>query len=517
MLDQFNLLDPEVVPIQTELANLRQLVGVASNQILASANDNRLSAREQTSIEWSPSVKENLKRLSTYVTKIKSLQEKLNSEIIPTVENDISRLQDTVPNRRLTLMRLAAKYPAVLDGEHLRAISCQTRLPVDIDPNVLDASRLDSLVEDVAAEHVRIREQLSGYADRLDTIDSDLKSILVEGEGLDGTKLYEFLEQKIVFEVPGLLSSISSDLLDLSLVQARTRADSIDLTHVDLSMQSAICIARNNRRDWMNARASLVDTWRAIAFVANDLEGVLDVVVDGGLGTDGDNPLDFRSSKGTLRMGLEFDAPLTRLLERNNYRQVLIDYQQGRRDYYQFVDRVSQGLRSTIRTLDLNALNFETRRVAVLSAIQQVVLNDEIRTLNEERGQAQGVTAARDIVQALSDLQGAQDDFMGVWLTYEVTRRFLDFDLGTMQLDENGFWIDPGSIQEGVVPYVCEPDCVESLTQCIGLCDPPDEVVLVDNIGIPVDEPHGPNSLDFRAADPPEPLILSPAFATESE
>ena len=123
------------------------------------------------------------------------------------------------------------------------------------------------------------------------------------------------------------------------------------------------------------------------------------------------------------------------------------------------MDRVSQGLRSTIRTLELNELNFETRRVAVLSAIEQIVLNDEIQTLNEERGQAQGVTAARDIVQALSDLQDAQDAFMGVWITYEVNRRFLDYNLGTMELDARGIWIDPGPIRGGVPPFAVDP-CV---------------------------------------------------------
>jgi hypothetical protein len=243
----------------------------------------------------------------------------------------------------------------------------------------------------------------------------------------------------------------------------------------------------------MNARASLVDTWRAIAFVANDLEAFLNIVADGDLGTEGDNPLDFRSSRGTLRVGMEFDAPFTRLLERNNYRQVLIDYQQARRSYYQYVDRVSQGLRSTIRTLELNELNFETRRVAVLSAIEQIVLNDEIQTLNEERGQAQGVTAARDIVQALSDLQDAQDAFMGVWITYEVTRRFLDYNLGTMELDAQGIWIDPGPIRGGVPPYAADTCVTEG-----GLQLAPGDRLWLDGD-------------DLESLPPVEPLIYRPS------
>ena len=192
--------------------------------------------------------------------------------------------------------------------------------------------------------------------------------------------------------------------------------------------------------------------------MANDLEGVLDLVVEGDLDTVGDNPLDFRATTGHMRFGMRFDAPLTRLLERNQYRQVLIDYQQAKRTYYQFIDGVSQTLRGALRTLMLNELNFESRRIAVLSAIDQIVLNDEIQTLVEERGTAQGVTAARDIADALRSLQQAQDDFMGVWATYEVNRRFLDFHLGTMQLDENGKWIDPGSIMSGQFDRSDSPD-----------------------------------------------------------
>ena len=71
---------------------------------------------------------------------------------------------------------------------------------------------------------------------------------------------------------------------------------------------------------------------------------------------------------------MQFDAPLTRLAERNIYRQSLIEYQQARRNYYQFRDRVSQGLRSTLRQVRLNEINFELRRAAVLVAISQVDL-----------------------------------------------------------------------------------------------------------------------------------------------
>jgi hypothetical protein len=54
-------------------------------------------------------------------------------------------------------------------------------------------------------------------------------------------------------------------------------------------------------------------------------------------------------------------------------------------------------------------------------------------------------TTARDLVSALGDLLNVQNDFMSVWVNYEVERMNLDFNLDTMQLDEEGLWIDPGS------------------------------------------------------------------------
>jgi hypothetical protein len=57
-------------------------------------------------------------------------------------------------------------------------------------------------------------------------------------------------------------------------------------------------------------------------------------------------------------------------------------------------------------------------------------------------------TVARDLVEALLNLQQSQETFVTVWGDYEIQRRFLDFDLGTMTLDERGLWIDPGSVTD---------------------------------------------------------------------
>jgi outer membrane protein TolC len=218
------------------------------------------------------------------------------------------------------------------------------------------------------------------------------------------------------------------------------------LVQVDLHPAAALEIARQNRRDWMNARASLVDAWRLIEFVADDLESTLDLEINGEMKNTGDNPFNFDADTGRLNARIRFDAPLNRFSERNAYRQKLIEYQQARRNYYALEDQIARGLRNTIRTLQASRRNFEIRREAVRAADLQIELNEDIRLIQEANRQPSGPTAARDAVSALSDLLTAQNDFLSVWVTYEVLRRTLDFDLGTMQLDTRGMWIDPGTI-----------------------------------------------------------------------
>jgi hypothetical protein len=202
----------------------------------------------------------------------------------------------------------------------------------------------------------------------------------------------------------------------------------------------------------MNARASVVDSWRLIQFNANDLGSGLNLVFNGDIGNVGDRPFDLRPSNGRLRVGLQFDAPLTRLAQRNVYRQSLIEFQQAKRNYYQFRDRVQRDVRSSLRQLKLDDLNFELRRAAVHVAITQVdlarlKLSEPARPVSaslpgqptQPGGQAQfGETLARDLVTAIIDLLNVQNDFLSVWVDHEVQQLNLDFDLGVIELDARG-------------------------------------------------------------------------------
>jgi hypothetical protein len=361
---------------------------------------------------------------------IQPLVRQLDQVAQPLVQQRQRILQDNPWLGELDRWRIAPDdAEAALNGGEFVEVRRLKRLFVQFVDTLLDApAKFDTLPAKVKAYEAKI------------------DALLAEGPRLTPDELIRRFRQDISPAIPQDLVDLANNVLELSLVQARDRAETVSLAQVDLHPDAALEIARQNRLDWMNARAALVDSWRLIQFNADDLQSTLDIVFSGDLGTRDDNPFKFDAANGRLRAALQFDAPLTRLSERNTYRQALIEYQQARRNYYAYQDQVASGLRDTIRTIQSSQRNFEIRRDAVRVADLQIELNEDIRRLQEANRQPSGPTAARDAVSALSDLLSAQNDFLSVWVTYEVLRRALDFNLGTMQLDSDGLWIDPGPI-----------------------------------------------------------------------
>lgn len=275
--------------------------------------------------------------------------------------------------------------------------------------------------------------------------------------------------------VPAIIATnveMASLLSELTLVEARARLETISIETIELSPGDALEIARSNRLDWMNNRAALVDTWRLIEFNGNRLESNLDVVLNGEMGTVGDNAVKFRARDTTVSAGLRFDTPFNRRVERNDFRQQLIFYQQARRQMITYEDGVNRGLRTLLRELEQLRVNLEIQRRAVAISIRRV---DQTReNFNKPTPPAQpgqpvaqfGPTAALNLLTALSDLRSSQNNFMSVWLNYHAGRMRLLRDLGIIQIDNEGVWIEE-SVQNALnaamagVPVEMPPDVPE--------------------------------------------------------
>lgn len=402
LLDRFTLIDPELSRLQNDLGPLLYEI------------------RSQRDTP-------NLEQLLLSAGRIAELDTRVSARVASAMA-DYEELRPRIPERLVQLERVQRQVEET---------------GADVDPRIYDGQRLQ---ERIAYLGTRLPALASEFADN--------HQELVKSRSQQKDAKAEDVWKKLNADA----TQLSDLLLELSLVQAETRLQGVVLVPLDLRSDDGVKIARANRLDWMNARANLVDVWRQIEVDANDLESDLDLVISGQARTRGDNLAEFHPDASRLTFGLQFDTPVNRLAERNQYRETLINYQRARRNYMLFEDRVTQSIRNTLRIVELSRINFEVRRAAVQVAIAQVdiarlKLNPPVQP--GQQATRTSPTAARDLVSALSDLLDAQNDFLNVWVNYEVLRLLLDFELGTMELDEQGQWRDPGAI---VTPEVSEQD-----------------------------------------------------------
>ncbi len=345
----------------------------------------------------------------------------------PTVE----QLQRTIARAAQLHARVAGRFK-VVDGDMKK---------MNVVAVVRESRMTDRQREVFKGERVTLAEDLK----RLRAQHEKSATLIREARAEAKTKLDGEAKKLLLEKVIGINSGVASVVGELSLVQARSRLETIQLARrVKITAEDALAISRANRLDWMNARASLVDSWRLVEYNANALESGVSIVFSGDMKNEGDNPFKLQGPTGSLRAGLQFDAPLTRLRERNSFRQQLIVYQQSRRQMIQFEDGMYQGFRNSLRTLKLREQNLEIQRRQVKIAIRRVDQTRETLTRPPVPGQpAQlGPTATQDLISALSALRDAQNNFMSVWLAYYGGRMSLMRDLGVMRVDGNGLWID---------------------------------------------------------------------------
>ncbi len=466
ILERFELIDRLLRSRREQLIEVRNQVGAINIALLGTATTKveEVTGLPQSQLVWSSEVADRIAKLRAEVQPLAEFNKKLIDDDLPRIAKDLEQFADSLPERREQNSELLEMY------RREQQMICSLLNVTEIDESIFDVQRLDELITELQQDYAELETRLAAHQTTIETLDQTLQQYIERGPGTDDPlAIASDLRVNVVLASQDLLAEISDDVLSLQLIQARARTESVLLPKVSIEPATALEIARRNRRDWANARASLVDSWRLIEFNADDLESSLDVVFSGDVQNVGNNPADLRTSTGRLRVGLQWDAPITRLQERNTYRQSLIDYEQAKRSYYSFEDDVWQLIRGEVRQLQANRLNFEIGRQSVRIAATQLELNEDIRSLRDARGLSSGPTAARDTVQALNDLLNSQNQLLNIFVNYEVVRRSLDLDLGTMQLTSEGLWIDPGPISPESL-LALEGTRVAGMIDCGGNC-----------------------------------------------
>ncbi|QDV24710.1 coiled-coil domain-containing protein [Aureliella helgolandensis] len=444
LLEPFKLISQELRNRRLEVQGYRKGLGETNTRILelARVETNPDTGADERVVDSTRGLTMELSQLLPQIDPVRALVDRIAQVDIRAIENDIAVLRQNLPTRLQQL-------------EQLRQVALQEKdmvcslLPFgNFNLSFLEGEGLEELPTQLESELAELITRLEKQRASLEEVHASIERLLA-GSSTPTTARQRFIDvsDNVILASQDFIADLNDTVLALQIVQARARTESVLLPEIDIDPQSALEIARSHRRDWLNNRAAIVNTWRSIEVVADDLESYLDLTFSGDVQNVGDNPLALRSSTGRLRVGLAWDAPITRLQERNNYRQVLITYQRAKRSYYQFEDGIWSSLRSSLRTVRQNQLSFEIQRFAVQNAALQNSVNADIRLINETLGRPSGNTAALDAFQGLDAFLRTQNTLIGIYVNFEALRRSLDLDLGTMELDAEGLWIDPGPIR----------------------------------------------------------------------
>ena len=367
--------------------------------------------------------------------------------------SDATELQTSIEN----LQDRVGIFPEDVSADQVQsaisaAYSLLDDVRIQLDGVETDMERMNDSVQirskSMSAEeqdiYGRDRDQLEKATTDLNYKFEEAKQELEKLEVQLATGTEKATARQLIIWIKNLLRYTKRSLL----VRARTRLEAVTVQDIKLDSLDAFQIALRNRLDFMNGRAALVDSWRQIQVRADALQSVLNLTATGDLRTARNNALSFRAPTGSLSAGVEFDAPLTRLLERNDYREALITYQRSRRDYIQSRDSLHLGLRTLLRNVQQLRTNLEIQRRAVAIAIRRVDLTQEELFAPQpppRPGQAAaqfGPTSAFNLLSSLSALRDTQNSFLRAWLEYYAARMRLARELGVMQLDPEGKWVE---------------------------------------------------------------------------
>jgi hypothetical protein len=440
-IKRFQFISPEMQLLQNDIGDFLGIYSFGAAQPLKETEDPRkdpLSAGPESITLVPPALEGQPAPLPPPL----SGDEEGTSPSIKDIRDQLSR--DVVKNalERLDILRARVEEQAGDVLEDLRIV-----------PDVA-AARIAGMTPSARESFQRELQLLSDDHQRLlNQINASEDEIEVLMNGVNEANL-DLTSDAIV----ELVSDIAASVDEMSLIQARARVEAINIVPERINPDIAFEIARANRLDWMNNRAGVVDQWRLIQYNAMKLLAGLDVELDGDLRSTGNNPARLRGPAGSMSASLQFDAPLTRLLERNDFRQAIIQYQQVRRQQIAYEDSIKLSLRQSLRQLELSERNLETQRRAVIIAIRRVDQTrltlmqpadpppapsfDGSAPISETAAGQLSPTATLNLIYAFNDLRSSQDALTSIWINYLATRASLAYQLGVMELTDDGMWID---------------------------------------------------------------------------
>lgn len=302
-----------------------------------------------------------------------------------------------------TYLNLQGRIDQVKNAENNYKSLCTQR---DIVEAQVMANKANPLEADQAAQQV------------LEARDSWISSVASYERSLD--------QFKLLLSVP-IETNLQINSGGLGLIAA------LGVKRMDIESEKAVALALENRLDLKNTKDQVEDARRKIPVAEDLLKPGMDLVLGYGADSDGRKAmLDFADGEKNYTLGLDYDLPLDRKSERNNYRQAFINYAAAQREYEAAHDEVVLEVRNDLRNLNLAVEQYAIQENSLKLAEKRV----DRDTLYFEQGKA----ITRDVLESQNALLSAQNAVTSALIDYYSARLDLLLAMEALQVDENGMW-----------------------------------------------------------------------------
>lgn len=416
LLKQFELVSPALEELQAETQKLAEAQGRLRSpseapRVLLQDHFARLQDLRDRAIAFMPELSAELSQWQTRLDSIdrESLGEEdlldfdQQTSLVKQVSGRVKELREAFENRTVPERELASKIAAYPEQPQ----------PVEELPNV--SQSVEDLLDGKSFKELK-------FEDWYPEEEVDATVLTIEG-----------LQEQIG-------EQLSEEVSELFQLQTQIRLFLLDIEPRAIEEEAAITFAHQNRLDLMNRKATVVDAFRRVEVAADRLQSDLSVTGGVALGSDPskNSPVRFDSSANRYSVGVEFDGPLNRLNERNQYRASQVAYQQISREYIADRDRVANEVRSVLRQLELSRLNFQIARQQLVAATRQV----ESAQLELRTAQDADSNLTLFLLQALQGMLDAKNNLISNWAQYRIQKMQLFTALEMLYLDESGTWLN---------------------------------------------------------------------------
>jgi outer membrane protein TolC len=207
------------------------------------------------------------------------------------------------------------------------------------------------------------------------------------------------------------------------------------LEPVSVSQEAAIAFALDNRLDFKNIEGRYEDARRKVVVAEDALKPLFDLLLSYQAESDGrTETFDFADGDKEYGLGVDFELPLDVKIERNVFRQSLINLVQARRNVVDFEEVIRQDIRSLMRNLEETEesyrINLQSLRLAENRVSRERVLFDA------------GQVAVRDVLEAQDALLSAQNAVTSDLIDHFNLKLELYLATESLRLLDNGLWLE---------------------------------------------------------------------------